>query len=185
MNKNNIVRRSPSETNYLIINRTKPQFEIKKNLNIAKQKLNIAGIMLYWAEGTLKGNTVDFANSNPQMIKIFLRFLREICGVNEERLRIYLYTHSDNNLEELKTYWQKVTRVPLTQFTKPYIRKGNPNLSNRKLVHGLIHVRYNDKRLLKTITNWISEYIDRAGTQVAKGGRLCKRSALAKAGVEK
>ena len=27
--------------------------------------------------------------------------------------------------------------------------------------------------------------IDWAGTQVAKGGRLCKRSALAKAGVEK
>jgi len=172
MNKNNIARRSPSETNYLVVNRIKPQFEIRKSLSITKQKLKIAGIMLYWAEGTLKGNTVDFANSNPEMIQVFLKFLREICGINEERLRIYLYTHSYDNLEELKTYWQKITKVSLAQFTKPYIRRGNPNLSNRKLPYGLIHVRYNDKRLLKIITNWINEYIDWAGTQVAKGGRL-------------
>ena len=75
MNKNSIFRRSPSEANYLA-NKRKPQFKIKENLSIADEKLKIAGIMLYWAEGTLKRSTVDFSNSNPEMIKIFLKFLR-------------------------------------------------------------------------------------------------------------
>jgi hypothetical protein len=65
------------------------------------------------------------------MIKIFLRFLREICGVHEKRLRIYLYTHSGKHIEDLKKYWSDLTKIPTEQFTKPYIRKGNANLSTR------------------------------------------------------
>jgi len=184
MHRNNISRRSPSEANY-VVNKIKPQFKIRENLSISGKKLKIAGIMLYWAEGTLIGNTVDFSNSNPQIIKIFLKFLREICGINEGRLRVYLYTHSYHNLEALKRYWHKVTKIPLSQFTKPYIREGSPNLSNRKLSNGLIHIRYNDKRLLSLIKNWIDEYTQWAGTQVAKGGRLSKSSVLSKGRMEK
>jgi len=170
MKKYNISRRNRSEAGYNY-NKDKPQFEIKISLSIAEEKLKIAGIMLYWAEGTPKGNTVDFANSNPQMIEIFLKFLREVCGISEERLRVYLYCYSGQNLKSLKNYWRDVTKVPLQQFTKPYIRKENPNFSNRKLPYGLIHIRYNDKRLLEQIKIWIMEW---AGTQVAKGGRLYK-----------
>ncbi len=184
IDKNNIPRRSPSEANY-VANKNKPQFEIKNDLNISEQKLKIAGTMLYWAEGTLKGGTVDFANSSPQMIKIFLKFLRQICGVNEERLRIYLYTYSYHNLEELKKYWHTITEVSLSQFTKPYIRRGNLNLSNRKLPYGLIHVRYNDKRLLETIKFWIDEYLNNNNGQVPKwpkGTDCIKAASCQKAG---
>jgi len=158
MDKNNIPRRSTSEVNY-VVNKDKPRFSVKKELTLAEQKLKLAGIMLYWAEGTLKGSTVDLANSNPAMVRIFLKFLREICGAKEERLRVYLYTHSSSNIEELKNYWHKVTNISLSQFTKPYIRRGNPHLSNRKMLYGLIHIRYNDKRLLQTIDTWIKESI--------------------------
>ena len=147
MNKNNIYRRTTAEVNYLV-NSYKPKFEIKKNLDVYEEKLKIAGIMLYWAEGTLRGNTVDFANSNPKMITVFLKFLRNICGVSEERLRIYLYAYSYKDIKTLKLNWHKVTKISLTQFTKPYIRIGNQNLSGRKLLYGLVHIRYNDKQLL-------------------------------------
>jgi hypothetical protein len=188
MNKNNISRRSTSEVNY-VVNRIKPQFKIKENLSIAEEKLKIAGIMLYWAEGTLKGNTIDFTNSNPEMIKVFLKFLREVCGIKEERLRVYLYAYPCHKLEELKTYWRNITKVSLRQFTKPYIRNSNLNLSNRKLPYGLIHIRYNDKKLLEIIRSWIKEYINNcnqgAGTQAAKGDRLYKCSVLPKGRMEK
>ena len=184
MNKNNIVRRSPSEVNY-VVNKIKPQFKLKENLTVSEEKLKIAGVMLYWAEGTLKGNTVDFANSNPQMIKIFLKFLRDICGIIEERLRIYLYAYSYQDIEAVKLYWHKITKIHLNQFTKPYVRKDNPNFSQRKLPYGLIHIRYNDKRLLEWIRDSIFEYIKWAGTQVAKGGRLSKSSVFPKGKMEK
>jgi len=188
MNRNNIVRRLPSEVNY-VVSKNKPQFKIKQNLDNRRQKLQIAGIMLYWAEGTLKGKTVDFVNSNSAMVRIFLKFLREICGINNRRLRLYLYTYSHLNLKEVMEYWKKVTGIPINQFTKPYVREGNLNLSKRKLPYGLVHIRYNDKKLLETIGNWIENYrkdvLIRVGTQVAKGGRLCKRSVMSKGVMEK
>lgn len=184
MNKYNISRRNRSEAGFLL-NSSKPQFKIKENLTIAEEKLRIAGIMLYWAEGTSGGNAVDFVNSNPEMIKIFLKFLRQICGISEERLRLYLYAYSYQSIKKLKTYWNRVTGIPLSQFTKPYVRVGNQNLSGRKLPYGLIHIRYNDKRLLFLVTSWITEFTNWAGTQAAKGDRLCKRSVLSKGRMEK
>jgi len=119
------------------------------------------------------------------MVKVFLSFLRGICGVSEQRLRVYLYAYSYQDIEKLKKYWSNVTGISSQQFTKPYIRKGNANLSNRKLEYGLVHIRYNDKHLLFLINKWITEFMDWAGTQVAKGGRLSKGSVLLKDKMEK
>ena len=102
--------------------------------------------MLYWAEGTKKGDTVDFANSDPKMIKLFMRFLREICGVAESRIRVYLYAFDNQNIVALKRFWSKITHIPLAQFTKPYIRKTDGKTKNQKMPFGMIHIRYNDKR---------------------------------------
>jgi len=188
MDKNNIQRRLPAEANY-VVNKDKPQFKIKENLSFLDEKLKVAGIMLYWAEGTLRGQTVDFVNSNPDMVRIFLKFLKQICGIDDRRLRLYLYTYPYLDLEKTKNYWKNVTGIPLSQFTKPYVRKGNLNLSKRKLPYGLVHIRYNDKKLLLAIKSWIENYRNNiliwAGTQVAKGDRLCKRSVLPKGRMEK
>ncbi|MDD2689322.1 MAG: hypothetical protein PHT41_04140 [Candidatus Omnitrophica bacterium] len=184
MNKYKINRRDSSQAGYNY-NKIKPQFEIKQNLSIAEEKLKVAGIMLYWAEGTLKGRTIDFVNSSPEMIRIFLRFLREICGIKEERLKVYLYSYSQHNLRKLKSYWHKVTEIPLSQFTKPYIRESNSNLSNRKLSHGLVHIRYNDSRLLALIKTWIQNYIYGQVPKWPKGADCLKSSASLKGEVEK
>lgn len=158
MAKNNIARRSYSEASY-VANKNKPQFQIKEHLSITDEKLKIAGIMLYWAEGAQTGGTVDFSNCNPRMVEVFLNFLRKICGVKEERLRVYLYTHSYASIEKSKEYWHNITGIPLAQFTKPYVRKGNPNLSSRKMLYGMVHIRYNDTKLLEMIKKWIKEYL--------------------------
>jgi hypothetical protein len=186
MRKNKIPRRTPTDANFLI-SKSKPQFCLKSNLDQSDQILKIAGIMLYWAEGTFQGNTVDFANSDPAMIKLFLKFLRQICGISEERLRVYLYGYASQNVAELKNFWQLITGIPQTQFTKPYIRNDAKNQSQRKLIHGLVHIRYNDKKLLKIIKFWLDDYINVSwvGTQVAKGDRLSKGSVIPKGVMEK
>lgn len=158
MRRHNIPRRNYTQSSY-VVNKSKPQFKVKKKLSPEEENLRIAGIMLYWAEGSKKGKEVSFANSDPQMIKIFLKFLRQICGVGESRLRIHVYAYSYQNIDEVKEYWHKVTKVPLAQFPKPYVRKGNPNLSGRKLPYGLIQIRYNDKRLLELIMTWVKDYV--------------------------
>lgn len=118
MVKHNLPRRTLSEANVERFKKQLTTFSVKQNLSLADKKLKIAGIMLYWAEGG-KANpakrmwTVDFANSNPKMIKLFLKFLRQICGVDESRLRVLLYCYANQNVETLKKYWTKITEIPL------------------------------------------------------------------------
>ncbi|OIO78679.1 MAG: hypothetical protein AUJ89_06360 [Candidatus Omnitrophica bacterium CG1_02_43_210] len=173
MKKYNIARRNFSESSY-VASDFKPKFNIKAVLNFEEEKLKIAGIMLYWAEGCKKVSGVDFVNSDPLMIKMFLEFLRRICGIDESRLRVYLYTHENSNIDNLKLFWSNVTDISLKQFIKPYIRRSNLNLSNRKMPHGLIHIRYYDKRLLETILNWVEEYISSLQNKIH--GQVPKRS---------
>ena len=174
MRQYRIPRRSLTESNYVVF-KSKPRFQPKQTLAPEEEKLKIAGLMLYWAEGAQTGTVVDFANSKPEMVQLFLRFLRQICGISESRLRVYLYHHgSSEKVEESKKFWHYLTGIPLEQFSRPYIRKDNPHRSHRVMLHGLVHIRYSDKRLLQLIQSWIGEYIQQpgAGTQAVNGARL-------------
>lgn len=88
-------------------------FKIKEVLSEEEKLLKVAGIMLYWAEGSNSKNaqTVDFANSNPKMIVIFTKFLRKICGIREKKLRAFLYCYSNQRPTELVEYWSKLTGI--------------------------------------------------------------------------
>ena len=74
MREHNIPRRRGSEQNYATY-KTKPQFQLKEILTPEEEQLRIAGAMLYWAEGAKTGHLVDFANSDPQLITLFVTFL--------------------------------------------------------------------------------------------------------------
>ena len=159
MKKYNIERRGFSESGYLA-NVHKPQFRLKTLLTQEEEKLRIAGVMLYWAEGYKKGDGIDFTNSDPDMVKLFLEFLRGICGVGEKRLRVYLYAFEDQNIDGLKHFWNKITQIPIKQFSKVYVRKTDVNSGNnsRRMPYGVVHIRYYDKKLLQTIVGWIEDY---------------------------
>ena len=80
-----------------------------------------------------------------------------------------------------------ITGIHVRQFTKPYVRKGSLNLSERKMLYGLVHIRYNDTRLLGIIKNWIDAYIEECG-EVPKwpnGSDCGERSVSKKFGMEK
>lgn len=142
-----------------------------KPLSFKKQELNTPylrelaaiGTMLYWAEG-YKGDesngTVDFANSDPLMIEIFLKFLHSIYRPDKARLRVYLYCYSDQDIPKLVQFWSKLTCIPKHQFLKPYVRTDFKK-DGRKMEYGMIHVRYHDKKLLLDIKSMIKSYVSR------------------------
>ncbi len=158
--KHNILRRDASQRNKVFFQKKLASFSLKKNLSLEEERLKIAGIMLYWGEGSQWAGEkiVDFANSKPQMIKIFLCFLRDVCGIDESKLRIYLYAYQDQDLKEIMSFWSKLTGIPLKNFSKPYIRKDFKVEKSGKMEYGLIHIRYYDKKLLLLIKQWIEEY---------------------------
>lgn len=140
----------------------KPLSFVKQKLSsIYLKELSAIGTMLYWAEG-YKGDerngTVDFANSDTRMVKLFMVFLRKIFKPREERFRVYLYCYSDQDVSGLIKYWSKATRIPIKQFSKPYVRSDYKK-DGRKMEHGMIHIRYHDKKLLLELKSMIESYV--------------------------
>jgi hypothetical protein len=161
MRRNNMPRRTFFEANRIAFDKKKPTFLVKNRLSIFDEKLKMAGVLLYWGEGAkLRGKNagIDFANSNPEMIAVFLNFLRKICRVNEQKLRVYLYCYSNQDIESLLKYWYKITNIPLSQFSKPYVRSNFSLEKIGRMKYGMIHVRYADKKLLFLMDTWIKEY---------------------------
>ena len=115
--------------------------------------------MLYWAEGSKRGkNTVDFANSDPKMIQLFLHFFRSIYQINENKLRVLLYCYANQPVPILIEYWSNVTGIPIGQFTKPYVRSDYQIAKSDRMPSGMIHVRYNDQRLLDQLKSDIENF---------------------------
>lgn len=153
--------RTFKEANANVFNKKQLSFSLKKNLTAREQKLKIAGLMLYWAEGGKSLGrywSVDLANSDPEMIRIFLKFLRKICRVDEKKLRVQIYCYSNQDIEKIRNYWYKVTNIPKDQFIKPYIRQDFKPEQKDRMKNGLIHIRYNDKKLLYKIEDLIKQY---------------------------
>lgn len=162
MDSNNLPRRTVNEHNKILFQRKPLSYSVKRNLSDRERHLKVAGLMLYWAEGTSRGrHTVDLANSNPEMIQLFVHFLRQVYKIDERRLRVYLYCYSNQDINKLISYWSRLTRIPKLQFTKPFIRTDYSMKWGREMKHGLIHIRYSDKRLLELIRRDIKKYVEK------------------------
>lgn len=159
MRRQGILRRSFSEINQERFEKKTPSFRVRTNLSRRARELQIAGAMLYWGEGyqSEKGSIVDFTNSDPGMVKVFLSFLRSSYDFDAKKLKAFLYCYADQNAKRLTRVWSRITGVPLRQFTKPYVHK-NPTNNGKKMRYGVIHIRYGDKKLLLHIKQLIEYY---------------------------
>ncbi len=126
---------------------------------ISLRELKLIGIVLYLGEGakTLRGK-VAIANSDPLVIKIMARFLREICKVPESKFRGQVHTFTHANIGKTEKYWSKITGIPRKQFYKTYIKPSSASLQKRKtLPFGTFDLSVNDTKLLLTILGWIEK----------------------------
>lgn len=168
--RHNIKRRNKKEASHESFQKKQASFKKRKLNTIRLKELSTIGVMLYWGEG-YKGNDrleakgVDFANSDHKMISLFLEFLRSVYVIDEKKFRIYLYCYSDQNTNSLISFWSKITKIPKSQFTKPYIRN-EYNVKSNKMTYGLIHIRYGDKKLLLEIKSMIKFYVQKYASVV-------------------
>jgi predicted transcriptional regulator len=163
LQKRGIARRSRSDATvqWNITHAGKKAAQIKQELTFEEEKLRVAGVMLYWGEGTKGHTAVKFANSDPDMIVIFLQFLRNICGIWEERLKLLVHLYPDHDEKELIRFWSITTGVPQKNFYKSSLHIGKKGTYRHKSRYGTLTVNYSDKKLLEQINSWIDEYRDK------------------------
>jgi len=109
---------------------------------LTDRELLIAGAIAYWCEGGksksyTRSDRVIFINSDPALIRFFLRFL-DVAGAPRTSLRFRVYIHEKADVEEAQRFWQDVTGATADQFATPTLKRHNP-VTVRKNVGDTYH----------------------------------------------
>ncbi|MEU6767219.1 hypothetical protein ABZ916_32545 [Streptomyces sp. NPDC046853] len=104
---------------------------------LSDRELFLLGVGLYWAEGAKAKphrpqERVDFINSDPHMIQVYLAWLR-LLGVSADRLRFHVAIHDSANVAAAERFWAELTGAAPSAFGKTTLKKHNPR-TNRKNV---------------------------------------------------
>lgn len=110
--------------------------------------------MLYLGEGFKRTSTIGLGNSNPRILYVFVKLLREIYQVPNSRLSCYLHLRADQNSEKEKKFWSKSLKIPLSCFRKSQIDKRTTGKKTWKNYHGVCAVYCHDAELEKHLTAW-------------------------------
>lgn len=126
--------------------------------------LHIAGAMLYWAEGD-KGskNTARLSNSDPDLLRLYVEFLRTHFEVPNEKLRVTCHLFADH-LErqlEIEQFWLDLLDLPRTSLCRSHVNvysKYSQKKRQNKLPYGTTRVCVNSTQVVQSIYGSIQEY---------------------------
>ncbi len=157
MQKYHIKRRSRSKAAYLKANPYGDPFEEKDFILDKISFLKGLGIGFYWGEGTKADkHSIRIANSDPDFIKLFLKFLEEIYNIDRKKLKFGLHLFNDVDSQESIEYWMRQLNVKEEQFHKPQIVKvRGEGTYSKKSQFGVLTIYFNNKKLRDIIISEI------------------------------
>ena len=155
MDKYAIKRRSISDAIYQLNNPNGDPFSIQPINTIEKAKLFGTGLGLYWGEGNkLNKHSVRLGNTDPGIIKTFIKFLVEIYGIDVSKLRYSLQIFSDVNPQDALDYWIRELNVDSAMFTKVIITPARSAGTYRnKNMNGVLTVNFHNYKLRDIIVS--------------------------------
>ena len=119
-----------------------------------RKELRLAGALLYECEGTKLRkdprykNTfiyaIEFTNSNPVLVSLFLRFMKEELGIDRSKIKGQLFLYPDLNRTQVMKTWSEKTSLPLEQFQKIIMLKAKVSKFKPNPL-GTFKVRYSGK----------------------------------------
>jgi len=135
----------------------KAYLEIQENDHIKKSKKALLAI-LYWAEGSKgRGDVMTFANTDPQLSKLFIHLLRSSFSLDESKFRVRLHLHYYHNEKKVRNYWSKLLNISESQFGKIYRKTRGINKIYRKNSFGICFIRYNSLAVKEEIMSYARE----------------------------
>lgn len=131
-------------------------------LPVSQRDLWFAGIMVYAGEGSkpsrVSNQRVEAANSDSNILRIFIKFLTNVCIVPKGKIKVRLILYSDIDIEEAYNYWSKELGISVSQFEKPFIKqsyKDTPYRHLRRSKYGTAHINVYDVRIYRKIMGWL------------------------------
>lgn len=145
------------------------EVEARRWLPLSGRELHLAGLFLYWGEGTkYDSGTLCIANTDPQVIKFSLFWMTCALKVQKSRIRVLLHLYSDMNINLETDYWANLLGLPKSQFSKPYIKiTTRAGLDRKGFGHGTCNLMVFDRILKDTVLMTIKAVADEYGGETS------------------
>jgi hypothetical protein len=151
---------------------------------LTDREILIAGAIAYWCEGAKnkphrRSDCIDFINSDPLMIKFFLRFL-QAAGVSTDRLTFRVSIHETADVAAAERFWRQTIGLDGAQFNRALIKRHNPRTVRKNTgadYHGCLRIQVRrGTRLYRQIEGWASAamaspppHVDAVANEIAGG----------------
>jgi len=140
--------------------RDETTLKAKRKINkISKKDLLLIGASLFWAEGSKSHRWhLCFANSDSEIIRVMMRFFREICHISDEKIKGLIHIYPRLNYKETLAFWSKITKLPQKNFYKPQtqISRASKGKRNRNtLPYGTLHLTAGNTVITSQVKGWI------------------------------
>lgn len=154
-------RRSWSEATYVQRNPDGDPFKIKMPETPEEWTLFGLGLGIFMGEGAKTGPRVSLANTNPDIHRLFLVFLQDICGVDRSQLKAWLNVYDDRDVRVATEWWCEELGLKTDQFFAPTVRASRGGNYANKSKYGTLSIIFSNTKLKKSIDGWCSEYYGR------------------------
>lgn len=124
--------------------------------------LLVSGLLLYWAEGAdfTSSFTIEFTNTDSNMISLMMRFFREIFNVPKDKFKLTVRIRKGEDLKIAEKYWLGVTGLTTDNLRRSEILEKckRPNKYPRGICRIVIHDVVLAKRLIYMIKEFIKQF---------------------------
>jgi len=129
--------------------------------DLTDRELTMFALGLYAGEGSKTEGSVIFANSDPRLVLVFVRWLRCQFDIDESRLRMGMYLHADLDLGAAVAFWSDLTAIPISQFHKPYRAVVDATRRSNRHEMGCVRLVYSDSLVHRRVMAMIAAVTSR------------------------
>ena len=133
--------------------------------HLTKRDLQILGLGLYIGEGSKTQEIVRIINADPDVIRLAMKWFREVVGLTDNNITVSIHLYPDNNIEQCLAFWRKVTKLQAKNFRKTQVdtRQDKSAIKRNKLPYGTAHITIvsggnpnKGVRLHRRLVGWMS-----------------------------
>ena len=141
-------------------------------LPLSRKELLMAGLFLYWGEGTKVMNKgLIVTNTDPSVIKFTLFWMTKILNIPKHKIKMSLHLYKDMNIKKEHQFWSKELNIPLRQFRKPYIKKtSTTSVDHSGFNHGTCAIVGGDVRLKEEVMMGIKAIANKYNQKITISG---------------
>ncbi len=127
----------------------------------------LTGVILYWGEGSKQkswntGQRVTLTNMDPNVHRVFLRWLKTYANIQNNDLRYELYIHRGASLTRAKQFWRKNLFLKEMRI-RVYFKKPNAKTLRKNIertYYGVLRIQVTKSTdLNRKIAGWIEGVI--------------------------